>query len=406
MTTQLTRYLGIALLISSCGGGGGDDGKIANIRPGIEVLLQDSVYLLEGQRVGILTNQSGIDSRGVGDIDLLLAAGVDLQAIFSPEHGFRGTLNLEHIDHLVDSATGLPIFSLYGETRSPTAEMLELVDLLLVDLQDIGARPYTYISTAILAMRAAALSGVRVIVADRPNPISGITQGPRLDPRYSSFVGMLDLPQRHGMSFGEMAQYANATLDINVDLVVVPVANLTRAMWFDQLGLPWVRPSPNMPDLESATHYPGLVLFEATNLSVGRGTDVAFQVLGAPWFDPRRIREAIGPVPGVDLSDTTFVPIAPSDLKYPDETVAGIRFKVVDRSAYHQVELAVRILWAVADIHPELEVRGAALDSRYGNDAMRLLLENHADPEEEIESWQELLADFASEVAPYLIYPE
>ncbi|MCZ6759265.1 MAG: DUF1343 domain-containing protein, partial [Gemmatimonadetes bacterium] len=185
-----------------------------------------------------------------------------------------------------------------------------------------------------------------------------------------------------------------------------PVANLTRAMWFDQLGLPWVRPSPNMPDLESATHYPGLVLFEATNLSVGRGTDVAFQVLGAPWFDPRRIREAIGPVPGVDLSDTTFVPIAPSDLKYPDETVAGIRFKVVDRSAYDPVELAVRILWAVADIHPELEVRGAALDSRYGNDAMRLLLENHADPEEEIESWQELLADFASEVAPYLIYPE
>lgn len=306
----------------------------------------------------------------------------------------------------MDSATGLPIFSLYGETRSPTAEMLELVDLLLVDLQDIGARPYTYISTAILAMRAAALSGVRVIVADRPNPISGITQGPRLDPRYSSFVGMLDLPQRHGMSFGEMARYANATLDINVDLVVVPVANLTRAMWFDQLGLPWVRPSPNMPDLESATHYPGLVLFEATNLSVGRGTNVAFQVLGAPWLDAAAVRSQLGSAVGVDVADTTFVPSSPTDHKYDGEILQGLRLKVVDRSAYDPVELAVRILWAVADIHPELEVRGAALDSRYGNDAMRLLLENHTDPEEEIETWQELLADFASEVAPYLIYPE
>jgi len=377
------------------------------VRPGIDVLLTDSIHLVRGRRVGLLTNQTGVDQSGVPDVERLLGADVRLTAVFSPEHGFRGQLDREGIEHGTDSAAGLPIFSLYGEVRAPTKEMLASIDVLLVDLQDVGARPYTYISTALLAMRAAAPVGVPVIILDRPNPIGGeAVQGPLLDPEYSSFVGMLRVPLRHGMSLGELARLGNRQLDIGADLAVVPAAGWRRDMWFDDTGLPWVRPSPNMPDLESATHYPGLVLFEGTNLSVGRGTPMAFQIVGAPWLDAEAVIARLGTVEGVAASDTLVVPVAPGDGKYPDVPIASVRFKVVDRRSYDPVELAARLLEAIRISHPDSFrlLSAEYFDARAGSDQLRQYLLRGASPELLFESWKEGEAEFLSEREPFLIY--
>lgn len=339
--------LGLSAMIAGCTSATADR---APVRPGIVVLTSDSLHLVAESRVGLVTNQTGIGPGGSSDVELLLDAGVRLTALYSPEHGYRGGLDREGIGHSVDSATGLPIYSLYGDTREPTPAMLEDVDVLVIDLQDIGARPYTYISTALLAMRAARRAERRVIILDRPNPIGGrLVQGPILDTAASSFVGMLPVPLRHGMTFGELALFGNDVLGIDADLTVMPVAGWRREQWFDETQLPWVRPSPNMPDLESATHYPGTVLFEGTNLSVGRGTPIAYQVLGAPWLNPTGVLGRVGDVQGVILRDTVVTPHAPSDDKYDGEELPALRFEAVDRDLYDPTALAVRLLEALLD---------------------------------------------------------
>ena len=312
------------------------------VRPGIDVLLTDSAHLVTDRRVGLLTNQTGVDQFEVSDIDRLLDASIELTAIFSPEHGFRGELDQEGIGHVTDSATGLPIYSLFGEHRAPTEEMLAGIEVLLIDLQDIGARPYTYVSTTLLAMESAAAANITVVILDRPNPIGGeLMQGPVLVREFASFVGMLALPLRHGMTIGELALLGNAELGLGAQLMVVPAVGWRRGRWFDSTSLPWVRPSPNMPDLESATHYPGLVLFEGTNLSVGRGTQVAFQVVAAPWLDAADLASRLEGQPGVVVSDTLVIPRAPSDGKYADQLLPAIRLRVSDRNLYNPVRLAL-----------------------------------------------------------------
>ncbi len=309
------------------------------VLPGIDVLLTDSAHLIAGRRLGLITNQTGVDAAGVPSIDRLHAlsdrgqqpaasgqrpaAGARLVALFAPEHGIRGTARPgERVNDTVDAATGLPIYSLYGANRAPTAQQLEGLDVLLVDLQDVGARTFTYVSTMVLAMRAAAAVGKRIIVLDRPNPIGCTMQGPVLDTAYSSFIGMLPVPLRHGMTMGELARFANAELRIGADLVVVPVKGW-RCEWFDQTGLPWVRPSPNLPDLEAVAWYPGTVLFEATNLSVGRGTDAPFRQIGAPWLDVREYQSRLRAA-GVAARFTTFTPRAPADGKFDGREVRGL----------------------------------------------------------------------------------
>ncbi|KPJ90779.1 MAG: hypothetical protein AMS18_10040 [Gemmatimonas sp. SG8_17] len=377
------------------------------VRPGIDVLLADSIHLVAAKRVGLLTNQTGVDRAGVSDVDRLLQAGVELTALFSPEHGFRGVLEQATIGHATDSATGLPIFSLYGEQREPTAEMLAMIDVLLVDLQDIGARPYTYISTILLTLRATAAAGVPALILDRPNPIGGLqVQGPVLEPEFASFVGMLPVPLRHGLTIGELALFGDDVLEIGADLTVVPADGWQRELWHDQTGLPWVRPSPNMPDLESATHYPGTVLFEGTNLSVGRGTTIAFQVLGAPWLDPSDILAAVGQEPGVELSDTVVVPHAPSDGKYPDIALPALRLRVIDRASYDPTRLAVRLLGAISQLHPDsFEIRNARyFDNRAGSAAIRDWLDGEPPRAEIWRLWERDLAEFRRARQPHLIY--
>jgi uncharacterized protein YbbC (DUF1343 family) len=376
------------------------------VRPGIEVLLEDSTHLIEGRRLGLLTNHTGRDRHGTADLARLLDAGAEVTAIFAPEHGYRGTVDEVLSAHGVDAATGIPIYNLYGPVTAPTDEMLRDVDALLVDLQDIGARPYTYISTALRAMTPAAANGVEVIVLDRPNPIGGaIVQGPVLDTAFRSFVGMLPVAQRHGMTLGELARLGNAHLGINADLRVIPAAGWRRHQWYDETGLPWVRPSPSMPDLESATHYPGLVWFEATNLSVGRGTAVAFQVIGAPWLDAAAVVQAVGALPGVLLSDTVVQPAAPPDGKYDGRDVTAVRLLVTDREAYDPVATAVALLATIGEIQGEsLSVRPARLAQLAGSDALGEVVRHGAAWREVVAAWQEPLARFRDLRRRHLIY--
>ena len=381
------------------------------MRPGVEVLLSDSSHLVDGRRVGLITNRSGVGRDGTSSIDLLHRyQGAELVALFAPEHGIRGTeVGGAAIEDATDAATGLPIYSLYGETLAPTPEMLAGIDVLAFDLQDIGARYYTYVSTMAHAMTAAGRAGVPVIVLDRPNPIGGLVQGPVLDAAFASFVGMYPVPVRHGLTSGELARLYQGEFGVEVQLHVVPVAGWSAERWFDDTELPWIAPSPNMPSIESAAHYPGTCLFEGTNISVGRGTEAAFQLLGAPWLDGEAWAAGIlelADLPGVEIAAATFTPESPGDGKYAGETVSGIRLRVTDRSAYDPVRTAVAALlvgrrlsgaaWAWRERH---------FDRLAGTDRLRLAIERGAALEEITSAWDGDVAAFAALARPHLIYP-
>jgi len=395
----------VSVATGACGAGEPD----AVVRPGIEVLVEDSLGLIEGLRVGLITNQSGVARDGRSSIDVLRDHRVvDLRALFSPEHGIRGTAaEGARLGNEIDVETGLPVYSLYGESLSPTSEMLEDIDVLLFDLQDIGARYFTYVSTMAYAMRAAGEAGLRFVVLDRPNPIGGQMGGPILDPHFASFVGLFPVPTRHGMTAGELARMYVGEFGIDVDLSVVPVDGWTRDEWFDETGLPWIPPSPNMPDLESASHYPGTCLFEGTNLSVGRGTPAAFQQFGAPWLDGPALAaklSALGP-PGVRITAVEFTPDAPSDGKFPGERVSGVRLVVTDRARYDPVETAVAALIEARSVAGEAWVWNEEhIDRLAGSDRLRLAIDAGASLEEIVGPWAADLAGFDRRRAPYLIY--
>jgi uncharacterized protein YbbC (DUF1343 family) len=332
----------------------------AQVRPGIEVLLTDSAQLVEGKRVGLLTNQTGVDRVGRRAVDLLRAdPAIRLVMLFSPEHGFRGTEDRPGSGLTVDSATGLPIYNLYGPQQASDSGLLDSLDAVLVDLQDVGARYYTYVSTAVLLMERAARRDTRVLVLDRPNPLGGeavqgnVREHPALE---RSFVGFLPIPMRPGMTLGELLLLANDVLGIRARLTVIPAAGWRRGMYFDATGLPWVRPSPSLPELESALHYPGTCLFEGTNLSVGRGTRFPFQAIGASWVDAaavmRRLHEGEG-LSGVELTADTLTPRAPSDGKDDGVRINVIRLRVTDRRRYDPTHTAVALLAAVRAVHPD-----------------------------------------------------
>jgi beta-N-acetylhexosaminidase len=331
-------------------------------------------------------------------------------AIFSPEHGYRGVLDQGDVGHTVDPATGKTIYSLYaqGRVQGPTADMLRGIDIMLIDLQDIGGRPYTYITTVLRTLESARANDVAVLLLDRPNPIGGrMVQGPLLDTATSSDVGMLPIPMRHGMTLGELARFGEDRLVIGADLTVIPTAGWARDVWFDETGLPWVRPSPSMPDLESATHYPGTVMFEATNLSVGRGTPIAFQVVGAPWLDAGRVVARMGEHAGVTIRDTVVTPEAPPDRKFDGVPIAAVKLHVTDRRTYDPVQTAVSLLAAVREIHPEsLTVNRRRRAQLVGTEALWAAVEAGEPWQEIVRSWEGPLARFRTERAVYLLYPE
>ncbi len=379
------------------------------VRPGIEVLLADSAHLVAGRRVGLVANRAAIDGHGTHAIERLRQAGVRLVALFSPEHGFRGTAAPgEPVASTVDSATGLPIYSLYGDRTAPTAEMLRPVDLLAVDLPDVGARYFTYLSTTLEVMRAAAREGKRVVILDRPNPIGGrLVQGNVLEPQARSFVGPLAVPMRPGLTLAELARMGNDELAIGADLRVVPAAGWRRADDLLDTGLPFVAPSPNLPNAESLFHYPGFCLFEGTALSVGRGTDAPFSQIGAPWLDTVRVLarvRAAGPE-GVRFEGVAFTPLAPGDGKFAGTRLLGIRLRLTDRRRYDPTRTALILLAAVRAVHREqIGFLSRSFDRLAGGPALRLAIEAGVDPDSIVASWRPALAAFESRRQAVMIY--
>lgn len=381
------------------------------MRPGIDVLLTDSARLIDGRRIGLLSNQTGVDARGVRDVDALRAHGFRVTALFGPEHGFQGKEDRPGLPDAVDSTTGIPIYSLYGGSEAKARAALAAIDVLLIDLQDIGARYYTYPASATSLMRQAAARGVPVVVLDRPDPLGGtLVQGntrERIGDPDSEFVGFLPVPMRHGMTLGELLRLTNDQLGVHAQLTVVPAAGWKRSEAYDATGLPWVRPSPNMPDLESAFHYPGLCLFEGTNLSVGRGTPFAFQVLGAPWIDASTLRRALGGTrgSGVAIDTVTFTPEHPTDAKYDGVRLSGLRFRVTDRNAYDPTRLAVRVLVALHRLYPTLfAFRDAQFDRLAGPDLRKRVTRGES-ADAITRAWERPLRRFGEMRAKYLLYP-
>ena len=384
-----------------------DDRERLGVRAGVDVLADGVPEVLRGKRVGLITNHTGLDRAGRSTIDVLSAMPeVELVALFGPEHGIRGTAEAgEKVESGRDARTGLPVHSLYGRTQKPTAEMLAGIEALVFDIQDIGARPYTYVYTMALAMQAAAERGIPFVVLDRPNPIGGAAvEGGLLDTAFASFVGMYPIPMRHGLTVGELARLFDEEFGIGVALTVVPVEGWRRAMWYDETGLPWTAPSPNIPRLESAIHYPGTVLFEGTNLSEGRGTDRPFEQVGAPWLDAEAVVAAVNELalPGVRAEAVAFTPRA-GTRKYADTALRGVRLVVTDREAYRPVETAVRLLEAVRRRHPDRLELTSFLDRLSGTDRLRKALESGT-VDALLAGWRRDAERFARERESRLLY--
>ncbi|HET9948708.1 MAG TPA: DUF1343 domain-containing protein [Longimicrobiales bacterium] len=411
----MRRLLPWVLALGACARAGEADGGAAastgpqEVRPGLEVLLTDSLHLVAGRRAGLITNHTGIDREGRSAIDVLHEhPEVDLVAIYAPEHGIRGDLQAGiEVAEDVDPRTGLPVYSLYGDTRAPTPEMLAGVDVLLFDMQDVGARYYTYVSTMALAMEAAGEQGIPFVVLDRPNPIRGdVVQGNVLDPDFATFVGMFPVPMRHGMTPGELARLYVGEFGVEVELSVVPVEGWRRSMSFDQTGLPWVPPSPNMPALESALAYPGTCLFEGTPLSVGRGTARAFQWVGAPWLDGEALAEALSAyaIEGVRFEPATFTPVDPGDGKFPGQEVHGVRL-IAESPTYDAPRAAVAMLVEARRLAGERwSWQSAHFDRLAGADALRLGLERGLGVQELTAAWAAEAEAFERLREPYLLY--
>ncbi len=372
---------------------------------GVDELVASGFRVLVGRRVGLITNHTGRAGDGGSLVDVLITAGTfDLVALFSPEHGFAGKLEGKVADSA--HASGLPVHSLYGKTRKPTAAMLSGLDCLVFDIQDIGTRFYTYVSTMGLAMEAAAAHGLRFVVLDRPNPINGVAVGgPVLDAGKESFVGYHRIPVRHGMTVGELARmFVSERPELaGLDLVVVPCRGWRRSMFFDETGLLWTNPSPNMRTLTEALLYPGVGLLETTNLSVGRGTDTPFEVVGAPWIDGRRLAAHLNArrLPGIRFYPVEF---RPSASKFRGESCGGIHMIVTDRRRLQSVAVGIHLACALRDLF------GEQWDTtRYGRllgDAGTLAALRRGAPAQVIlERWRAELRAFARRRQKALLYP-
>jgi uncharacterized protein YbbC (DUF1343 family) len=372
---------------------------------GLDVLAEDNFAALRGKRVGLITNQTGLSRDGKRNVDLMLAAGVKITALFSPEHGINGAEDRADISDTKDQASGLPVVSLY-RTASHRIEpkMLANVDTLVFDIQDVGARFYTYSCTMLYAMEEAARKHLPFFVLDRPNPITGThVEGPMLDPDLESFTGCLEIPVRHGMTLGELAQMANGERKLGADLHVVSLRGWSRGSWFDATGLAWVDPSPNLRSLNAALLYPGLAMLEsAKNYSVGRGTDSPFEQIGADWIDGRELAAFLNGrfIPGVRAYPTHFRPGASN---FAEKTIGGVRFVVTNRDAFDSTRLGLEVAYALGKLYPG-KMAFAESRSLIGNHEVIKAMETGSDPRNVVEEMQDSLARFLERRENYLLY--
>jgi uncharacterized protein YbbC (DUF1343 family) len=383
-------------------------GVTSGVVPGIEVFLSDVPASLRGKRVGLITNESAVDRSRTPDIDLI-ARHKDLRlvALFAAEHGIRGTVAAgAKIEDEMDSKTGVPIHSLYKtEDRGPTAEMLKDVDVLVYDLQEVGGRTWTYVSTMALSMQAAKKKGIPFVVLDRPNPIGGeIVEGALVEPNFKSFVGFYPIPARHGMTVGELAKLFNERHQIGSDLTIVKASNWRRSQWLDQTGLPWTNPSPNLRSLAALTSYPGSVYFEGTNLTEGRGTERPFEQIGAPWLNAKEVVRVMNDrkLPGIQFEAITLS-IEPTAAKYPGLTIPGIRFVITDRQAYRPVRTALLLIDEIRRQHPSDFAWRGSIDRLTGSDKARLAIESGQLPSL-LADWDREAAEFKAGSKPFLLY--
>jgi len=381
------------------------------VKTGVEILVRDGFKPLQGRRVGLVTNHTGRDRAGRATIDLLQAApGVTLVGLFSPEHGIRGEADAK-VASGKDEKTGLPIHSLYGKTTKPTAEMLKDVDVIVFDIQDVGARFYTYNTTLALVLEAAKENAKDVLLLDRPNPGGGeAVEGPVLEEALrGDFIGYFPIPMRHGMTLGELATLYNTEFKIGCRLEVVRMEGWRRSMYYDRTGLPWVNPSPNMRSLEAAISYPGLGALEATNLSVGRGTGRAFVLYGAPWIDgPKLCGELNGRgLEGVRFKPATFTPaVEPGMPRFPhaEKECQGFEVEITDRAKYRPVTAALHAYDAIYRLYPKDFAFGRS-HRFFGLRSVESDLKSGRSPAQIEASWQPELDRFLKARQKALIYP-
>ena len=397
------------------------------VKLGIEVFLEKHLNLVEGKKVGLVTNPTGVDGKLNSDVDLLYKhPGIELVALYGPEHGVRGNAQAgEYVSYYIDEKYSLPVFSLYGKSRKPDPAMLKNigeyirtfdatagekilnVDVLIFDIQDVGARIYTYIATMAYCMQTCAEVGIDFIVLDRPNPINGLDmEGPILEyPEYSSFVGLYPIPIRHGMTVGELAELFNDRFfEKKVNLTVIPMENWKREMWYDETALPWVIPSPNMPTLSTATVYPGQVFIEGTEMSEGRGTTKPFELFGAPWIDGYELTKKLNELnlPGVAFREAWFTPIFS---KHRGKLCGGSQIYVIDRDEYKPFETTLYIIETTMNMYPdEFEFYEKHFDRLAGNSWVREGLQNNIPVKSIVDRYSNDLETFSSIREPYLIY--
>lgn len=386
------------------------------VRIGLEVLLDEYLHLIRGSRVGLIASASSVDSQLVSSVERLYQCKeIRLVALFGPEHGIRGDMQAgDHVAASVDKVTGLPVYSLYGETRKPTAEMLQDVDVLIFDLQDGGVRFYTYLSTLVYAMQASTEYGFRIVTLDRPNAITGkILEGGILNPNFSSFVGLLPIPLRHGLTAGEVAHYINETFHINCNLTTIPMKGWRRSLWFDETGLPFIPPSPNIPTLSTLTVYPGTCLIEGTNLPEGRGTTKPFEYIGAPWLDAEALATAMHKrqLPGVRFRPVYFTP---TFNKYAHQQCAGVHIYVTDRDKFRPVEMTIHLLSEIIQHYPNQFAFNPPhhtgtyphFDLLAGSNKLREHLISGKPISEILSQWENELEKFSADRAPFLLYED
>lgn len=394
-------------------GNGKGKGNPNELQLGIDVLLDEQKELIKGKRVGLITNPTGVDQDLNSIVDLLHNdPDVELTALYGPEHGVRGDAQAgEYVEFYNDETTGLPVYSLYGQTRKPTPEMLENVDVLLFDIQDVGTRFYTYIYTMAYAMEAAKENDIEFIVLDRPNPLGGQkVEGPVLDPEYASFVGNYPIPLRHGMTVGELAKLFNKEFEIGADLTVVKMDGWKRNMYYDDTNLEFVLPSPNMPTLDTALVYPGAALIEGTNLSEGRGTTKPFELIGAPFVNSTEFAAVLNEMdlPGVTFRAASFTP---SISKHAGKLSHGVQIHVTNKKSYKPVETGLHLVKTLRDMYPEdFEFRAensagiSFFDNLIGNGWIREAIENGDSIKDMEKEWKKELKEFEKVRKDYLIY--
>jgi len=407
--------------------------KQQKVKPGVEVFLENHLDLVKGKKVGLITNPTGVDSHLQSIVDLFSQnPEIHLVALYGPEHGIRGDAQAgEYIPFYIDKKYNLPVFSLYGQSMRPEAGMLKNIDeymrsfdtkstgktpeiamvkdidVLIFDIQDVGTRVYTYIATMAYSMQACAECGIDFIVLDRPNPINGLDiEGPILEyPEYSSFVGLYPIPQRHGMTVGELAKLFNEKfLEKKANLRVIPMQGWKRGMWYDDTSLPWVIPSPNIPTSDTATVYPGQVYFEGTNVSEGRGTTKPFELFGAIWIDGNELAKRLNELnlAGVKFREAWFTP---TFSKYQGQLCGGAQIHVIDRSLYRPFETALHIVRIIREMYPDkFEFHKDYFDKIMGTSKVREALEKGVSIKDIMESFKEGLDKFSELRKSYLLY--